>query len=522
MPGVVPYLDEFLITGKDDLDHIRNLESTLKRLHEFGLKVNLSKCKFMQDRVTYLGYSIDKEGLHITEDKVRALLKIPKPTNVSELKTFLGTIAYHARFLHSLSDVAKPLYDLLQIRNSWNWSEDCDNAFERLKSMLTTAPTLAHYDATKDLCLACDASQFGIGAELYHISRDGVEQPIAYISRTLSTSEQHYSQIEREGLAIVWAVRKFHRYLCGRKFKLITDHKPLLAIFGNRTIQSPIAASRMTRWAIILGMYSYDIVYRSTKSHGNADTLSRMPIAGANSEKDAMLSRIDSEIDAIYQDMRQNLVNSLLERIKNSEEIVKLCQILRDGGSLKSDANLRAYGEFISELSIHDGLIYRNRRLVIPFVCRQEYLQELHNGHIGMTKMKALCRERIWWPGLDTDLEKFVRHCLNCQLQANFPKRTRDTVWPESPSVWNRLHLDYAGPFLGFYWLIIVDAWSKWCEIQMLQKATSQETINICKRYFGIYGLPHVLVTDNGPQFSSHEFNEFCMTNNISHVTSPP
>ena len=135
-----------------------------------------------------------------------------------------------------------------------------------------------HYDPTLPITLAGDASAYGIGAVISHVMPDGTEHPIAFASRTLSPSERNYAQLEKEALSLVFGIKRFHQYLYGRKFTLVTDHKPLLAILGPKKGIPPLAAARLQRWAVLLSAYTYDIRYKSTVAHSNADGLSRLPL----------------------------------------------------------------------------------------------------------------------------------------------------------------------------------------------------------------------------------------------------
>jgi len=169
-----------------------------------------------------------------------------------------------------------PLNDLLKAGNKWKWSKKCDAAFEEAKKLLVSAPVLAHFDPSLPIKLAGDASAYGIGAAISHVFPDGQERPITFTSRTLSKAEKNYGQIEKEALSLVYGIQKFHQYLYGRNFVLVTDHKPLLTLFGPKKGIPSLAAARLQRWALLLSAYSYDIEFRPTEEHSNVDALSRL------------------------------------------------------------------------------------------------------------------------------------------------------------------------------------------------------------------------------------------------------
>lgn len=277
VPNVLCYQDDIFITGKNYQDHQQSLQTVLQRLQDHGLRVNKDKCSFLQSSIIYLGHKIDREGLHPTESKVQAIKKAPAPQNVSELRSFLGLINYYQKFLPNLADALHPLHKLLNKGTSWKWSKECAEAFTKVKNDLSTDRVLMPYNTKLPLSLACDASAYGLGAVLSHVLPNGEDRPIAFASRTLSDSEKNYAQIEREALSLIFGVTKFHIYLYGRTFTLITDHRPLTTILGPKTNIPPIAAMRMQRWAAILAAYTYDIQYRRSQDHGNADAMSRLP-----------------------------------------------------------------------------------------------------------------------------------------------------------------------------------------------------------------------------------------------------
>lgn len=277
-PGVSIYIDDILVTGATYKEHLENLNRVLERLVQANLKLNLIKCAFMLLSVKYLGHIIDQFGLHPTGEKVKAVQELPAPRNLSELRALLGITNYYGKFLPNLSTRLEPLYRLLKKHTTWRWGESQRKAFQDAKEALQDNTLLVHYDSSRELVLACDASPHGLGAVLSHTMDDGTERPVAYASRTLSDAEKRYSQLEKEGLAVVFAVKKFHNYLYGRKFYIESDHQPLSYLFDSTKQISPMASARIQRWALTLSAYRYQIRYKAGKSIGNADALSRLPL----------------------------------------------------------------------------------------------------------------------------------------------------------------------------------------------------------------------------------------------------
>lgn len=226
------FLDDILITGKDDQEHLMRLEQVLKKIKECGLKVARDKCFFFQDSVKYLEHIIDKDGLHTDKERIEAISKINSPASVTQLKSFLGMVNFYAKFIPNASTILKPLYNLLKNDTSWNWSENCQQSFENIKKCLASSTVLTHFNPQLQVNLTVDASEVGLGAIISNTSDNKQEKPIAFASRLLSSAESKYSQIEKEAAAIIFGIQKIFQYLYGRKFCLFTDHKPLLTIFS--------------------------------------------------------------------------------------------------------------------------------------------------------------------------------------------------------------------------------------------------------------------------------------------------
>ena len=194
-----------------------------------------------------LGHWIDAEGLHAMPSKLQAIVQAPAPKNVQELRSFLGLLNYYGKFIPNLASLIQPLNNLLQRNQKWKWTTASNKAFEQAKDELSSSRVLVHYDPALPLTLAGDASAYGIGAVISHTMPGGTEHPIAFASRSLSSSECNYAQLEKEALSLIFGMKKFHQYLYGCKFTLVTDHKPLTAILGAKKGIPSLAAARLQR-----------------------------------------------------------------------------------------------------------------------------------------------------------------------------------------------------------------------------------------------------------------------------------
>ena len=284
-----------LVSGKDANDHLANLRALLQRLNDKGLRCGLEKCAFAEHVVEYLGHSLSHAGI-AKGPKVNAVKNMPQPTDVSTLKSFLGSVQFYSKFLNNLSTITELLYHLTRQNIPWKWGEQEETAFTTLKKMLCQDTVLAHFNPQQEIRILCDTSIVGIRAVLFHRYTDGTERPIANVSKTLTDTQRKYSQIQKEALVIILALHKFHQFLYGRKFILVTDHKPLASLFGPTKATPGLAANRLASCALVLNQYDYSIEYRQTNKHGNADALSRLPI-GPDNNFDA---EKEADVDTIF------------------------------------------------------------------------------------------------------------------------------------------------------------------------------------------------------------------------------
>lgn len=517
--GVACLMDDIIVSGNEE-QHFQRLKLVLERLQTAGLRLNKSKCKFLKSKVEYLGYIIEKSGLRPSPNKIKAIQEMPAPTNIKELEAFIGMINYYGKFIKDFSDICVPLNQLRKKDTPFDWNLSCQEAFKKLTTALTEDSILAHYDPKLPLVLAADASSKGVGISLLHRFPDGTERPVMYGSKTLNSAEQKYSQIEREGLAIIYGIKKFHKFLWGRKFILQTDCRPLMHILSCKKGIPQTTANRLQRWSLLLMNYSFTVEYVPTAKFGKVDGLSRLPIP--------LVEQTDFAFEEVVSKIFDENINSLPIQSKEVAKETSKDPLLRlvynftwTGWPTKCSEQLLPYFKIRHELTIHNGCIVWGIRVVIPQTLRKQLITSLHETHMGIVRTKALARGKFWWPKLDEDIEEKVRSCEICNKYAN-QEPTECIPWPASGHPWDRIHLDFAGPFKGKILLLVVDACTKWIEVFVVTDMTTENTVYLLKsQLLTRFGLPKTIVTDNQRTFTSSEFKLFCDNFGIKHILTP-
>ncbi|XP_055915366.1 uncharacterized protein K02A2.6-like [Eupeodes corollae] len=430
LPNVFCFIDDILVGGVDQEDCHANLLRVLNKLSEHNVQINPKKCKFFVETVDYLGHSLSNGSISPNNEKIKAVVDAPAPKNVQQLQSYLGMLNYYSKFIPNLSSQLKELYGLLKKGSEFIWSPECQNAFQKSKYLLSSNKNLELYDPKKPIVVATDASPYGVGAVMSHIC-DGVEKPVMFISSTLSSAEKNYSQLHKEALAIVFAVKKFHKYLYGKEFLIVSDHQALREIFNPKKGMSGVAAARLQRWAIILSMYDYRVEYRKGSLMANADACSRLPLEGTTGIEEVKMV---------------NMIKNCSEELNiNSQEVAKKTQadpILKkvfeyvfhhDWPKSISD-DIAPYFRKRNSLSTENQSIFYGNRVVIPLQLQKSVLNMIHGmNHAGVVKMKCLARGYVWWHMIDEDIAKVVQQCPQCQSTANVP-RGSFSPWPKCSS----------------------------------------------------------------------------------------
>ena len=354
MTSIYVMLDDVLITGQDDNEHMRNLEEVFQRFLKHGLRLKREKCAFLQPSVKYYGLCISKEGVSITRERLEAIHNAPHPNNITELRSFLGLLATLSSFIPNLSELAHPLNDLLG-NKPWKWTGSCEKSFQQLKMAVTTETVLAHYDPQQKLELAVDASPYGLGAVIMHTTPEGKHRPIAFASRSLNKHE-------KEALAIMFGLKRFRMYLYGQHFTIWTDHKPLQRIFGRQTAIPALAAQRLQRWALILAAFDYDIQFVPSKQNAVADALSRLPLSSVGATDEEVFCVEEKQLDSLPITSKE---------IRNATRVdpvlSKVLQFLKSGWPISvQDERLNPYSNRKYEFTVEQDCILRGLRVVIP------------------------------------------------------------------------------------------------------------------------------------------------------------
>jgi hypothetical protein len=417
-----------------------------------------------------------------------------------------------------MATMAEPLRKLTRKNEPFIWGREQVESFENLKKSLSKASSLGYFDRHKKTQVICDAGPVGIGCVLVQENSKGESRVIMYASRALTRIERKYSQTEKEALSIVWACERLHMYLVGTEFELLTDHKPLQFIFSPKS--KPCA--RVERWVLRLQPYRYTVKH-IPGSTNIADSLSRL--ISEDSERGHQVDFLQTEeyIQCVASEATPVAMTTEMieEASKSDQELKELREILINGRW--HELNNKSYLPIRHELSTLGFLILRGTRIVIPSELRDKILELGHEGHPGIVLMKQRLRSKVWWPGIDKDIEKCCKACYSCQLvtPCEKPEPMSRREMPTKP--WEHLCADFLGPLpSGENLFVIVDYYSRWKEIFIVKTITSEKIIQCLKSLFAVHGLPLSLQTDNAQYFNSAELNNYLHSMNIEHRNTTP
>ena len=563
------YLDDIIIFSTTFEEHLTRLENVFKRLDQANLKLKPSKCKLFQKEVKYLGHIVSDQGISTDPKKIETLQKWPRPTTVKEVRQFIGFASFYRRFIPGFARIARPLHDLLKGetrskkkkgKQSYpsrkvSWTKQHQEAFESLISKLCAAPVLAYADFSKPFVLHTDASTNGLGAVLYQ-KQEGHERPIAYASRSLSTSERNYPAYKLEFLAMKWSITdKFRDYLFGAKFVVRTDNNPLKYVLTTAKLDAT-----GQRWVSELADFNFTIEYRSGKSNVDADALSRVcfnssqvstyslsedvvhaiclshvtPFLGVNSlYRVPSFGDIGSETICLTQMVTSSLKSMNTQMLRDEQlkdpALTSLIQFKEEHREIPADLQnntwVKVLLQQVGNLLIHDGVLCRKRQidgeqqlqLILPSHLRKQALHGIHDkmGHMGRDRTLYLAQERFFWPYMSRDIERYVSSCHRC-LRKKAPINTRaslvniTTSQPLEILCMDFLKLDPCKGNIEDV-LIITDHFTRYSQAIPLRNQSAKLTAKaLFDNFINHYGFPMRLHSDQGRNFESKVINELC------------
>lgn len=507
--AVFGYLDDVCIVSESFEEHLSILIRLAQQFKRANLTLNLNKSKFCVKRVQYLGYVIGEGGISTDPAKIESILNWPTPKTLKQVRGFLGLTGWYRRFISNFADVTHPITDVLSRKRKFEWTNEADEAFRNIKNLLTTAPVLKNPDFSKKFYVHCDASDFGIGAVLVQIDCDGNESPIAFMSKKLNSSQRNYSVTEKECLAAISAIEKFRCYIELQEFEVITDHSSLVWLMKQQNLKG-----RLARWILKLQSYTFSISHRKGKENIVPDALSRMH-EGEVLSVEIIGPEVDLE-SKHFLDEEYLLLRNKFEDHKDNFPDIKVV-----------DRYIYIRTTYASGVEEKDENLWK---LWIPKALREPILRRSHDSviaaHGGIAKTLSLIRRHFYWPKLVLDVKTYIGNCEVCKTT----KSTNKILTPPMGNMatsnrpFQRIYVDLLGPYprskKGFIGLLIVlDHFSKYHWLCPLKKFTSSLIIQFLEQQiFHHFGVPESIISDNGSQFKSNDFNAFLTQYGIHHI----
>lgn len=443
--------------------------------------------------------------------KIEAVKNFRAPTSTQEVKSFLGLAGYLMKFIPEYATMNEPLRELMKKDVPFVWGEKQQQAFDKIREALCNPPLLGYFNSKDRTTVVTDASPVGLGAVLLQNDAEGKTRVIAYVSKSLTSTERRYCQSEKEALGVVWALERLREYLLGIRFTVISDYKSLDTIFNKPVV----SCARIERWVLRLQAFNFNVVYKSGKEN-IADALSRMSVNEA--------IPFDEETDYYIRYVQATMavdIHEVEEATRDDPEMQSLREAIESTNF--DEPTLKGYRAFANELGFSGDVIIRRERIVVPPILRDRMIQLGHEGHPGTTVMKTRLRDRCWWPGMDRDIEKYVQKCSECRMVAlpDKPAPLKIRQFPSEP--WCDIAIDFMGPLPnGKHLFVVIDYYSRYLEAEFMSSITAEATIKVLKRMFVRLGNPTTITLDNGRQFCSTKFEEFCSSQKIKLLHSTP
>ncbi|KAJ3650016.1 hypothetical protein Zmor_021729 [Zophobas morio] len=490
------YMDDILVPSLSFEEGVDTLRNVFKVLKTAGLTLRLSKCYFFKRKIDYLGHEISKSGSRPGSRKIKAVEEFPIPTNVHEIRQFVGLASYFRKYIKEFANIVRPLTKLTKKNAVFEWSKSQQSAFDELKQRLITRPILALYNPSAETEVHTDASKMGLGGILMQRQSNNEMHPVLYFSRQTTKEEQRYHSYELETLAAVNSLKQFRNYLIGLKFTVITDCNALRTAMTKKDL-----LPRIGRWWLALQEYDFTVKYRPGAKMAHVDALSRNAIV--NEEINVLNVDITSDdwILAIQlQDSRCKYINEVLRRrpVDKEEEQIH------------------------DEYQLQDNRIYKKTneglRWLVPKHSRRQIVSQNHDekGHFGDNKTFEAVSSLYWFPSMRRYIKRYIRGCLNCTYNKVPHGQQPGFLNPidKGKRPMETLHIDHLGPFVSTrrknsYLIVGIDAFTKFLFMKAVQSTKVGPATNFLNEIIETFGVPNRIICDRGAAFTSKRFVEY-------------
>jgi hypothetical protein len=503
---VVVFIDDILIYSKNEEEHAQHLRIMLTRLREHQLYAKFSKCAFWLEEIQFLGHVLSANGIAVDPNKVKDILEWKPPTTVHQVRSFLGLTGYYRRFIPDFSKLVKPITSLLKNDTKFNWSSRCNEAFEHLKVLLTTAPVLAQPDIEKPFDVYCDTS----GCVLMQEGR-----VIAYASRQLRRHEEHYPTHDLELAAVVHALKIWRHYLLGNICHIYTYHKSLKYIFTQSELNM-----RQRRWLELIKDYELEIHYHPGKANVVADALSRKAFCHCLTMKTSDIT-LCQEMEKLNLGMIQHGTSNYLKL--ESVLLQRIIDAQRNDEGMKHIHEKMEAGKANCFRRDDQGVVWFNNRIVVPNndEIHQQILDEAHLSrysiHPGSTKMYHDLKQHYWWTKMTIEIARYVVRCDTCRRVKAIHMKTAVPLQslPIPTWKWEDISMDFIVGLprtaKGYDSIsVIIDRLTKiahFLPVKVKYPVIAYEELYIA-RILSLHGVPKTIVSDRGPQFVSKFYEE--------------
>lgn len=511
-PNLQYFLDDIIVAANSINELVEILQKVFDKLIKFNLTLDPAKIQLCKKEITYLGFCINKNGFAPSEENIQKVIKFPRPSNVKEVQTFIGMVNYFRHLIFNYADIIKPIVNLTKKNVPFVWNERCQNALDKIQDLILEKPTIKNIENDKPLYLVTDASRSAICGILMQKDNDKF-YPVQFYSKILTPAEARYPSIRRELYAIFMSVKQFHEHLYGKKFIILTDAKAL-TFHINLEKQPDIVA----RWLLYLAEFHYTMEHIPGFKNP-ADYLSRVSDERVVNNINIFTTNDNLSIQNIINKQKEDkYMKTIIEKLHSNHKDT-VAQYFIDSFTEVLMIKLKPTNPKMKHRSVQN-------KILIPKTLIKDVLQTVHAPHFGVQKTYEFVKAKYYWRGMYSDTKSFVENCANCLQSKSKQQNTKPRLIPKKDlAPGEMIAIDIVGKLPRsidnkFYVLTIIDHYSRYLETIPLNNCTSNSIIKSLNEYFARFGIPKILLSDNGSYFCSTEFNQFLKSLSIQHRKS--